>query len=211
MRLKLPTVVVGTAFALLVGASSAQATSISLATCHTGACGAVTGSVGLTYGNVLPINGTGIELTIANNTNGDVTELDLLFGGTVANNGPITLTGAVSPSYTTYTPSNVLNGGLMYTQTFSATYNAANLLFNVNIDLPPPPGSSPYRLAPGESITFWIAGLTEENFQNAMAHIQALPGDGSAKLTPSVPDGGATISLLGLAMLGLGYFRRRMA
>jgi hypothetical protein len=64
------------------------------------------------------------------------------------------------------------------------------------------------------SYVWYVAGLTDVTLatplgggeDNGLSHYSLFnPG------TTTVPDGGTTLGLLGLAMLGLGYVRRRMA
>ena len=207
-------VMLSAAVVLLLGsASGASAGTITLSHCISGPnCGAYLGGpVTLTLSDVTG----GVEFTIDNATNGDVTEVDLLFGGTVFNSGKVTLTPGAAPSFNAYSL-NALNGAEMQTFTFASVFTDAGLQFNVKIDLPPPMGGSPYRLNPGESLRFAIEGLEAAEFQNAMAHVQSmgnctgLPNcGGSVKLT--VPDGGTTLVLLGGALVGLAALRRRFS
>ena len=202
------------AVALLAsGASSASAGTITLGRCISGPnCAAYLGGpVTLTLSDVTG----GVEFTIDNATNGDVTEVDLLFGGTLINSGKVTLTPGAEAGFNAYSL-NVLNGAEMQTFTFASVFTDAGLQFNVKIDLPPPMGGSPYRLNPGESLRFAIEGLEAAEFQNAMAHVQSLGNcaglpncGGSVKLT--VPDGGTTLVLLGGALVGLAALRRRFS
>ena len=83
-------------------------------------------------------------------------------------------------------------------------------------------GSVNDGLLPGESASFVVSGaafsgFTEAQLANALfVRFQNVPlaggSEGSDVGTPgttSVPDGGATLSLLGLGLFGLGYLRRR--
>jgi hypothetical protein len=63
----------------------------------------------------------------------------------------------------------------------------------------------------GDQMSFvWYVGNLSGNqtiaVTQALSHISLFNGSGT-----SVPDGGATLGLLGLGMLGLGYLRRRQA
>jgi hypothetical protein len=189
--------------------TTAGVDTITLESCVTGDCVNFSGTVELTYDDVTDGVTAGVVLTIDNQTNGDVTLVNLLFGGPVANT-LVTLTSGTAASFTNYVPTVVLDGEEMTVQTFSSAYVDAGYSFNVEINLPPPPGDGEARLAPGESITFWIGGVSPANLQGALAHVQSMnPGDDSAKVT--VPDGGATLALLGAALVGLGAVRRRIS
>src|SRR5688572_15220999 len=83
-------------------------------------------------------------------------------------------------------------------------------------------GSANDGLLPGESASFVVsgaafAGFTEALIANSMfVRFQNVPlaggsngSDVGTPYTTTVPDGGTTLSLLGLGLLGLGYVRRR--
>jgi hypothetical protein len=199
--------VAGVALALLtVAATDASALSISLDSCVSGDCSSFSGSVDLTLVDV----GSDLQVTILNDTNGDVALLEMLFSGTVTTTSTV-LSGGLAPSTTTYTPSGVLNGATMTVKTYSSLQTDAGFNYNVEVDLPPPPGQDTARLTSGESITFLIAGLSVTNLDLSLAHIISIdPGGDSAKVI-AVPDGGTTLSLLGLSMLGLGLARRKLS
>ena len=88
-------------------------------------------------------------------------------------------------------------------------------------------GANRFNLS--DTITYEITGITDLdeldfNFlsslpagngtQKAAAHIQAIAANSSGQtsgfVAPSVPDGGATAMLLGIALASLGAFRRRL-
>jgi hypothetical protein len=72
-----------------------------------------------------------------------------------------------------------------------------------------------YAAGNAGAYVWYISGLTSVNLpthaggtdgaQHALSNYSVVTG------TPRVPDGGATAGLLGLALLGLGYLRRRVA
>jgi len=206
-RPKLTVAIVATAFALLTTASTAQALTITFSECAGPGCGALTGSVSLTLTDIL---GGGVEATVNNDTNGDVDAFFLLFSGLVANSS-VALTGGATPSYTNYSAAGVISS--MGVNTFSTPKNTAGQDYNVEIQFPPPnvPSGGPSnRLSSGEAVNFWIAGINTASYSLGHAHVIAVAGGQSVRLY-EVPDGGATVGLLGLAMLGIGYVRRRLA
>jgi hypothetical protein len=187
---------------LWTGVSDANASSISYGSCFTGDCFNFSGSVDLTLTDVVG----GLQITIQNNSNADVTLIEMLIDATFTDSQQ-EYTPGVAATTSNYVPSDVLDGDPFYVNKYASLKNDAGFAYNMDIDLPPP-GGGERRLNTGESITFVIAGITESMYLDGITHVQSIvPGGNSAKL--EVPDGGTTLSLLGLSIVGLGIARRK--
>lgn len=121
------------------------------------------------------------------------------------------------------------NGDLCYKTNTAIDYSGTIDSFGTKVESPSGPGlivSSEYEYAiakydgqnagyilfylpdfgytlPNEPFNFWSAGPGQEW---AISHFT--PFNGTRDIT-EVPDGGATLGLLGLGLMGLGYVRRR--
>lgn len=199
--------------ALGVGAESTRADSITLVanTLLTGSS-AVTGNVTVT---ITDIGATGnVRVTVANNTNGDLTNLALNYNSPVT--GPINITDRTG---TGPSPTNLV---------FSTNGVNAPGGARLDVDFGFPTGQPAGRLNAGETVSFTIDAASslfangfntlsvggQQNFY-IIAHIQAIATNGdSAKLvggpptTAPVPEP-ATMILLGTGLAGVAAKMRR--
>jgi VPDSG-CTERM exosortase interaction domain len=136
---------------------------------------------------------------------------------------PSLLTGLVTPTSTTGTFVNpTVNLGA---NAFSADGGGR---YDINFAFQTGPPSA--RFDNGDSVTYLVGGITGldaldfsflsqppnggNGFHIAAAHIQAITPNSSgstSSFVSTVPDGGATAMLLGIAFVSLGAFRRRLA
>ena len=103
------------------------------------------------------------------------------------------------------------------------THTEASLTFNLDLDLPPPPGQTPDLFTNGESISWTVANDLVSNFtkglgdppqdQFLMVHIQRLADGGSTKYVNGDQGGNvpepSTLLLLGTGLIGMCYLGRR--
>ena len=194
-------VIIGAAAALLVWsvAPSAEATTILINSCYTGACGGLTGSVTVTVTADLLNENAGaddLKFVITNGTNGFIDQLGLFYSGGLSGSPAIESfigtggTGAPTLGLGTCSTDNSLQG------------------LNVCVDFPRPKAT---RFDAGDSVTFFVdsnsAAYAPALFlsNGGFAHIKEIGGgSGSAKLT----DGPATAipEPVSLVLLGSGLF-----
>jgi hypothetical protein len=199
---------------LALGASSAEASVITIADCYTG-CAGLTGFVRVTVTEDDGINqnnpATGdLKVVIENLTNGFIDEIGLFYF-------PTGLPG--TSVIQSFTPSGS-TGAPTLTSGQCATDNSGQPL-NVCIDFPQPNAT---RFDAGESVTFFIDSTVALNenfffFTGGFAHIQEIGGGtGSAKTTdttPGTPDPRsvvsepATLALFGSALTAAARRRRK--
>jgi hypothetical protein len=196
-------VLLGTGLALLLGgASSAQATTITLGSCFTGSCGDLPsdyeirlvltdatydfgyGDVSVVRIEVIPTTATGA---------GDLSSLYLSFVGSVAA-GPWS---GPADALVRFPRRDGTRAGFVY---------------DLELDFHPPGGKGSSFLSAGESATFTIAGLNVAAFGGAIAHVQRIGpnGEGSAHVTARVPDSVSSVTVFVLGLVALGLFRRRL-
>jgi len=185
--------------ALLLGAApAAQATTIVLGSCFTGACSELPSD----YQVYLTVTdgGAGLQVgvSVAPSTGvGDVSSVYLSFVGS-----------ATAADWAG--PSGALVRFPAGRRTASGSFS-----YDVELDFHPPRGKGSAMLHPGDSATFTIAGLTASSFDGAIAHVQRLGPDGEGSVhinvpdAMNVPDAASSASLLGLGLVVLGLVRRR--
>ncbi|AMY12921.1 PEP-CTERM motif [Luteitalea pratensis] len=206
------------ALALSIGglATTANAATIYIGDCYTGACGTLTGSVRV---DLTQWSADQTRLVITNNTNGFIDELGLFYTGGLPANTIIAafsaLTGTVAQPSLSFAPTQNDNSG-----------QALNVGFDYQNS-----NQGGGRFEAGEAVQFNLDSATANInilanlFTNlGFAHIQAIaPGGGSAKITacvapdancdnipdtPDVPEP-TVMALLGLGLFSAGLARRR--
>jgi hypothetical protein len=191
----------------VLSAPSADAAVFTIGDCFTGDCGNLTGSVSITITDDLLDENPGsgdVKVVIANNTNGFIDQLGVLYsGGLPADSTIAGFTG------TGGTGEPVLQLGTCNTD------NSGQSL-NVCFDFPQPNAT---RFDAGDTVTFFLDSITTAILESvfdqdsSFAHVNEVAGGrGSAKITfqdlTDLPEPG-TLLLFATGALGAALARRR--